>query len=217
MEFIFDEPRYIAARESRLRNLFRHLDVHSLSGKRILEVGCGTGELGQAFVEAGCQVVSLEARPEYIQELQRRFPGREAYTVDLEKWNPETLGRFDALLCFGLLYHLSTPEPFLAACARLAPEIYLETVVTDSHEPVCPLVSEEGADQAYSGRGCRPSPAWLHQTLSRLGLSVRDISSPDANWGGMCPSVFDWTPLNDGQSSRGGGLLRKMLICSRSH
>ena len=215
MPVIFDEPLYIEARESRLRNLFRHLDVQSLPGKQVLEVGCGTGELGQAFVEAGCRVFSLDARPEYIEELERRFPGRESRAANLEEWDPGPLGCFDALLCFGLLYHLSTPESFLAACARIAPEIYLETVVTDSSDAICPLVAEEGPDQAYSGWGCRPSPAWLYQTIERLGYSILDVSSGDANWNGTAPSTFDWTVLEDGQWTREGALLRKMLICSR--
>ena len=163
--YVFDSALYIDSRESRLRTLFRHIDVHSLSAKRILEVGSGTGELGQAFVDAGCRVVSVDARPEYIEELKRRFPSREAYVTDVEHWAPEELGYFDVVLCFGLLYHVSTPETFLAACGRLAPELYLETVVTDSMEPVCPLVAEEGPDQAYAGKGCRPMPTWLRRVL----------------------------------------------------
>jgi cyclopropane fatty-acyl-phospholipid synthase-like methyltransferase len=46
---IFDEAGYRESRTSRLRNLFRYLEVERLAGKRILEVGCGTGELGQAL------------------------------------------------------------------------------------------------------------------------------------------------------------------------
>src|SRR2546423_14535674 len=79
MQFIFDNAHYGAARESRLRNLFRHLDPRSIAGKRVLEVGCGTGELGQAFVDAGGHVVSVDARAEYIEEIGRRTPGRVAY------------------------------------------------------------------------------------------------------------------------------------------
>jgi SAM-dependent methyltransferase len=214
-EFIFDYPVYRLARESRLRNLFHHLDSRTLAPKRILEVGCGTGELGQAFADLGCQVVSVDARVEYIEETRRRFPGRSAYVMDLEHWDPSPLGTFDALLCFGLLYHLSSPGEFLSACARAAPELYLETIVTDSAEPVCPLVAEEGPDQAWSGSGCRPSPAWLNQTLSALGFNVRDISAAEANWGETAPSVYDWTPRNDGRSERDGAILRKMLLCTR--
>lgn len=214
MEFIFDNALYGAARESRLRNLFRHFDVRSLDGKRILEVGCGTGELGQAFVNAGCQVVSVDAKAEYIEELTRRYPGRTAYVMDLDRPNLEPFGRFDALFCFGLLYHLSAPSEFLAACAATAPVLFLETVVADSAEPICPLISEEGPDQAWSGTGCRPSPAWIHQRLSTLGFKVRDISTAEANWNGTSPSVFDWTALDNGEWQRNGALLRKMFICT---
>jgi SAM-dependent methyltransferase len=214
MTFIFDNSHYRGARESRLHNLFRHLDVPSLAGKRVLELGCGTGELGQAFVESGCQVVSVDARAEYVEELHRRFPGRSAYVMNLEHWEPALLGRFDVVLCFGLLYHLSTPEEFLAACARAAPQLYLETVVSDFEDPMCPIILEDGPDQAWSGQGCRPSPAWLNRVLYELGFGVRDISTPEANWGGAVPSIFDWAPLNDGQWQRDGALLRKMLLCN---
>ena len=215
MEYIFDQPIYRSARESRLRNLFHHLDVPSLAGKRVLELGCGTGELGHAFVEAGCDVVSVDARSEYVDELRRRFPGRLSYVIDLERWDPTLAGPFDAVLCFGLLYHLAAPAELLDACARLAPWLYLETAVSDSDEPICRTVPEQGPDQAWSGEGCRPSPAWLNQTLSALGFHVRDISTAEANWDGPAPCVFDWVPLNDGQWKRDGAMLRKMLTCSR--
>ena len=213
--FIFDHPLYVAARQSRLRNLFQHLDVRRLSGKRILEPGCGTGELGQSFVDAGCNVVSVDARPEYVEEVHRRFPDREAYVMDLEHCDPTPLGSFDAVFCFGLLYHLSTPGEFLAACGRIAPELFLETVVSDSDKPDCPLLFEEGPDQAVSGRGCRPSPSWIREVLGGMGFVVNDISSGGANWSGDSPSVFDWTARNDGTWMRDGALIRKMFLCSR--
>jgi SAM-dependent methyltransferase len=215
MPFIFDNALYQAARESRLRNLFRHLEPEWFAGKRILELGCGTGELGAALVDEGAHVVSIDARAEYVEELSRRAPGRQAYAMDLEHWDPKPLGAFDAVFCFGLLYHLSVPERFLAACARCAPRFYLETVVTDSADPICPLVPEDGPDDAWSGIGCRPSPAWLNQSLANLGFQVQDISDSEANWAGRAPSVFDWEPLNDGQWQRDGALLRKMLICRK--
>lgn len=212
---IFDSPLYDEARRARLRNLFAHVDRATLPGRRILEVGCGTGELGEAFVALGAAVVSVDARPDFIAELRARYPGRPACVADLERWDPAALGRFDAVLCFGLLYHLATPGDFLAACTRACDTLYLESVVLDSSAAACLQVEEAGDDQAFSRRGCRPSPAWIAQTLALHGFSCVDISGPAANWGGTSPSIFDWEPRDSGTWARGGCLLRRMFVCSR--
>lgn len=212
---IFDSPLYVEARQARLRNLFAHVDPRGLAGRRVLEPGCGTGELGQAFVERGATVVSVDARPAYIAELRARYPGRQAHVADLETMDPGALGRFDAVLCFGLLYHLATPGDFLAACTRASDVLYLESVVLDSSAAACPPADEAGDDQAFSRRGCRPSPAWIRQTLAHHGFSALDISGAAANWGGASPSIFDWEIEDSGSWMRGGCLLRKMFVCTR--
>ena len=212
---IFDTPVYVEARQARLRNLFAHVAPAGLAGKRVLELGCATGELGQAFVERGATVVSVDARPAFIAEVRARFPGREAHVADLETWDCHSFGPFDAILCFGLLYHLATPADFLAQCARTCSTIYLETVVLDSSQSICLPVDEAGDDQAFSRRGCRASASWISDTLARHGFSVRDISSAAANWGGASPSVFDWQIEESGTWVRGGRLLRRMSICTR--
>ena len=213
---IFDSAVYVEARQARLRNLFAHMDPTRLAGARVLELGCGTGELGQAFVERGALVVSLDARPDHIAELRRRYPDREAHVADLEAWDPTAMGSFDAILCFGLLYHLSTPAAFLAACTRAADTLYLETVVLDSSEPIWLPVDEEGDDQAFSSRGCRPSPSWITDELTRHGFSTCDISTGAANWGPPAPSVFDWHTQDTGSWMRDGSLLRRMIIARRA-
>src|SRR5262245_40091555 len=129
---IFDSPVYVEARQARLRNLFAHIDSAALAGRRVLELGCGTGELGQALVERGATVVSVDARQAFIAKLRARYPDRQAHVADLETWDPSGLGRFDAILCFGLLYHLAMPADLLAACTRASDTLYLETVVVDS-------------------------------------------------------------------------------------
>lgn len=161
---VFQLPVYLEARANRLRNLFYYVDPHSLRGKRVLEAGCGTGELGEEFVKLGCRVVSIDATAEYIQELKTKYPAREAYVVDLDAFDPTPLGAFDPtplgafdiILCFGLLYHLWKPTRFLSVCASIAEEIYLDTMMCDSEEITYYLMREQGADQAFFERGLPP-------------------------------------------------------------
>jgi SAM-dependent methyltransferase len=210
--FIFDTSAYASARDARLRCLFDHVPAESFRDRRVLELGAGTGQIGAVLTEAGARVVSVDAVPAYIDELRRRYPDREAHVIDLEAWDGTGLGAFDSVLCFGLLYHTSNPRLVLEACRRAAPVLFLETVVSDKEEAVCPLVEESGPDQATSGRGSRPTPAWLRSTLEELGYQVQDISSATANWQGAPDSVFDWVPRNDWGWLRGNCLLRKMYL-----
>jgi SAM-dependent methyltransferase len=206
---------YVQARQARLRNLFAHVEPATLAGHRVLELGCGTGELGAAFEQHGACVVSVDARPDFVRALRARYPGRQALVADLETWDPAPLGPFDAVLCFGLLYHLATPARLLAACARCAPTLYLETVVLDTDAAECLAVDEAGDDQAFSNHGCRPSARWIAEELGRHGFVLTDISGPAANWGGAAPSVFDWRPGDSGSWMRAGALLRRMFIGRR--
>ena len=212
---VFDHPLYVEARMRRMDNLRAHFDIETLQGRRILEAGCGTGELGGFFEDIGCRVVSVDAREEFISLLRKRYPGRQVAVMDLDRWDPAPLGRFDAILCFGILYHLAEPEAFLVECTRLTDTILLESIVLDSPWPQCLRVTDHEPGGSFSGIGCRPSVAWIVDLMQRCGFSAQDISSDLANWGGDYPSVFDWEPRYDGQWRYGDTFLRKMWVCRR--
>jgi 2-polyprenyl-3-methyl-5-hydroxy-6-metoxy-1,4-benzoquinol methylase len=56
---------------------------------------------------AVAKVVTIDVRADNITEVQKRHPSAEFHVGDAEEI-PE-LGRFDLVLCFGLLYHLENP------------------------------------------------------------------------------------------------------------
>lgn len=212
----FQTEQYRIAREARVRNLLRHTDPEQLRGKTILELGCGSGEIGACFEPLGCRVISVDASPAHLDDLARIYPHRERRRVDLDRLDPAEFPGVDIILSFGLFYHLSRPTAHARAVARIAPTLWLETVVCDSDEAEVLMVEETGEDQAASGVGCRPSPAWIELVHEALGYRVTDISSPDCNWPGPYGSVFDWTPRNDRASFRDGCFLRRMYRMERA-
>jgi hypothetical protein len=212
---VFDGPAFVEARLRQMSNLRAHFELETLRGGRILEAGCGTGELGEVFKEIGCHVVSVDACEDYTSVLKQRFPDREVAVMDLDHWDPAPLGRFDAVLCFAVLNHLAEPETFLIQCARLTDTILLDSTVLDSPWSQCPRITEHIPAGSFSGIGCRPTLAWIVNVMDRCGFSVQDISSSLGNWGGEYPGVYDWEALNDGNWARGNSILRKMFVCRR--
>ena len=205
----FSSDRYAKANPARIMNLLIHFPADWFQGKSILEVGCGEGDLGQYLVRLGSHVASCDARASNIKRLKRKYPTREAFVINLDRDRLPT--GYDATLCFGILYHLSNPEWFLSQLET--PIIFVETIVTDSLESVCPFVDEDVSliDASASGKACRPSAAWIISHLPRYKLE--DISTATANWSTMFSSAdFDWIPRNDGKWKRGEKDLRKMWI-----
>jgi SAM-dependent methyltransferase len=216
---IFEATYYRESQLTRLTNLFAHTDLERWSGMSVLEVGAGLGHLGDAFAQLGFDVTSTDGRPEHVQAMQDR--GRRSFVLDLDQLDNSDVGpdlRFDVILCFGVLYHLAQPARFLEWCGRAARVLLLETAVCDRSEPVIDWVKEptgwRGQDQALSGLGCRPSPAWVEETCRTAGFDVvRDVSNPLGNW---TSGRFDWVRLDDGAWRRDGINLRKMWVCERS-
>ena len=142
------------------------------TGLRILDAGAGVGHFLPFYLERRCTVVALEGREDNVAELRGRYPTVEAHVADVQRFDVDSLGRFDVIHSFGLLYHLESPiaalRLFRKACRGM---LILETMVCDSTLPVCVIADEtKAASQALDGLGSRPSPAFVALALNRVGF-----------------------------------------------
>ncbi len=93
-------------------------------GKRVLEVGCGIGNMAEMMAE-GRQILAVDVHPGYLAEARRRLKGRKHVAfrrMDLEK-GLLSARRFrpDTVLCVNVLEHLREDDGFLRDCSRLLP------------------------------------------------------------------------------------------------
>lgn len=166
----FDDEGARRMNQARLARLVE-LDL-PLAGKRVLDVGCGVGHFSRPFVERGCSYVGVDGRAENIARMKELYPDVEGHVGDVQVDALAPHGRFDVVLCFGLLYHLESPIAALRNVASVCDELLLlETMVCDSSRPVLLLADEPRSfNQALAGLGCRPSPSFLAMALQRVGF-----------------------------------------------
>lgn len=96
----------------------------SFAGLRLLDLGCLEGGLALEMARHGMEVVGVEGRRENYEKcalLKHYFglPNLRFLHLDVRQLAPDTHGRFDVVLCCGLLYHLEDPFGFLALLHRL--------------------------------------------------------------------------------------------------
>jgi SAM-dependent methyltransferase len=134
----FDHPYFklrrviTPAQRKRCRGVFGSLsaaiDVASLRGERLLDIGCDTGVfLKAAKEEFGIIPVGVDVAARAVEEAQR--DGIEAYQARLEE-APAELSGFAAATAIDLVEHVADPAAFLReARGRLRPGglIYVET------------------------------------------------------------------------------------------
>jgi SAM-dependent methyltransferase len=101
-----------------LRRRFIEVHLAPRPGWRVLDVGCGTGEL-LAYMPQGVTYVGFDPCSQYLEQARRTFgPRGDFYLGGVEDWSPQTLGNFDAVVAFGLLHHL--PDAVLVDFFRKA-------------------------------------------------------------------------------------------------
>jgi len=93
-------------------------------GERILEIGCGTGNITDHLSRHG-RVLAVDMHPGYLKEARRRFlknKGVSFHRVDLEKHLPSLRSfRPDTIVCVNVLEHLKDDKKVLTQCFRLLP------------------------------------------------------------------------------------------------
>ena len=91
--------------------------VAEAAPRRVLEVGCGPGELAARFQdELGAIVVAVDISPRMVELARGR--GVDARVGDAQEL-PFAAGEFDCAVAAWMLYHIPDPERVLAELARV--------------------------------------------------------------------------------------------------
>lgn len=168
---IFADLRYVRFNRRRME----HVESLGLevAGRSVLEVGAGIGDLTAYFADRGCRVTTSDAREQNLAMLRKRYRGNERVHIealDIDQPSADFPGPFDITFCFGLLYHLIHPAEAIGFLAKRTTDLMLlETVVMLGDEAEMRLV-DEGTVQAnlsLTGKGCRPTRAWVMREMGR--------------------------------------------------
>lgn len=98
-------------------------DVLDLSGKKVLDVGCGGGILTEALAKRGAQATGIDLSKDSI-EAAKHHAAQQGLSVEyryenIEETASKHAGEFDAITCMEMLEHVPEPDKIIAACSRL--------------------------------------------------------------------------------------------------
>ena len=97
--------------------------IAPLSGKRVIDVGCGGGILAESMASRGANVTGIDMgeAPLSVARLHQLESG---VTVDYQRITAEEMAvknpaQFDIVTCMEMLEHVPDPSSTIAACAQL--------------------------------------------------------------------------------------------------
>src|SRR5260370_29542688 len=124
-----------------------------------VDAGCGVGFFSQMLAECGLNVCGFDGREENVAEARRRFPDIPFGEGDIEERAILQLGRFDLVLCFGLLYHLENPLLAIRNLHRLTEKCLLLESMCLPEESTWMLLRQEPDqdDQSLTDMACYAS------------------------------------------------------------
>lgn len=98
-------------------------DVFDLTGKKVLDVGCGGGILTEALAGSGAQATGIDLSKESI-EAAKLHASQVGLDIEYRYENIEDTaskyaGQFDAITCMEMLEHVPEPGKIIAACSKL--------------------------------------------------------------------------------------------------
>ena len=134
--------------------------------KRVLEVGCGTGDLAvRIAAEAGCELIAIDQSPEMVATAR-------AKGVDAREGNVQQLpfddASFDCAVAAWMLYHVADLDRGLAELARVLVPGGLLVAITNGDEHLAELYQAVAADKPRSSFSRENGEAILGRHFARI-------------------------------------------------
>ncbi len=166
--------------------------IASLSGKTVLDVGCGGGILTESLAASGAKVTGIDLADKSLQvaRLHLLESGQqvEYRKVAVEELATERPAHYDVVTCMEMLEHVPDPAAVVAACAALAKpngHVFFSTL---NRNPKSYLLAILGAEYLLNllPRGTHDfakfiKPSELAQWCRDAGLTVSDVTGMSYN------------------------------------
>jgi trans-aconitate methyltransferase len=165
------------------------------AGERILDLGCGTGELAYQISRSGAKVLGLDSSASMVAEAKRKFPELDFIQGDGQSFDLQEAAGVDAIFSNAALHWMKQPELAAASMYRaLAPGGRLVAEFGGKHNvgrlawAIQQAVANFGVDGASRHPWYFPSIGEYGSLLEAAGFQVK---------------VMEWferpTPLDDGE------------------
>ena len=151
--------------------------ISSLSGKAVLDVGCGNGyHCLRSFGEGADRVIGIDPSPRFVVQfyMMKHFIGHipvDVLPLSLEQL-PANLGFFDTTFSMGVLYHRRSPiDHLLALKSTLKPggQLVLETLLVEGGEGI--VLVPKGRYAQMNNVWFLPSADTLISWLKKCGFN----------------------------------------------
>lgn len=163
-----------------------------LSGKAVLDVGCGGGILSESMADRGAEVTGIDMgeAPLEVARLHLLESGQQVdyRRVPVEELAAEMPDRFDVVTCMEMLEHVPDPASVIAACAILVKpggQVFFSTI---NRNPKAYLFAIVGAEYVLRmlPRGTHDfakfiRPSELNRWTREAGLNTNDITGMTYN------------------------------------
>ncbi len=108
----------------------------SLSGKQVLDVGCGGGILADSMARRGAQVLGIDLASKALKVAQLHAIEAQTPNIDYREISAEALAQeqgaqYDVVTCMEMLEHVPDPASVVRACAALVKPggwVFLSTI-----------------------------------------------------------------------------------------
>jgi SAM-dependent methyltransferase len=167
---VFDVPLGKTIRIDMVRQL---LKGYEMRGKRVLDVGCGVGDLSLLMAHAGAEVIGVELDPQKVESATKvakkwHFDNVRFIAGDVTKIEHMSLGQFDVIFCIALLEHIKDDAGLLRQIhGLLRPEGFFVLEVPSALRKTIPEVEAEDG-HARPGYVFEDVPAFLEKAGIRV-------------------------------------------------
>lgn len=183
----------VRAGRQQMRDLILSWLPADLTGRRLLDAGCGTGALAVEAARRGATVVAIDISPQLIDVARDRAPAGVPVDWRVGDMLSAELGHFDHVVAMDSLIHYSAPD-LIAAVSALRARVRASLLFTFA--PSTPLLEAMHAVGGLFPRSDR-APAIVPIAEQRLRAAVGSGRTRRVQAGFYTSQLFELLPERD--------------------